>query len=119
MNGISYTKNGDYYIPDLKLTNAEQTPLGKYGRIRKTFLREHRRPLYTTLCIQGTLFSHCAEIDVRAHEQLDRLIAGLAKSAGVNEALKAADPLRWAATMNALRAQVEEIILHDLVYAES
>lgn len=119
MNRIDYIKNGDYYVPDLKLTPKEQTPLGKYGRMRKAYLKEHQSPLYKALCLKGKLESHCAEIDTCAQEQLEHLTADLARSAGITEALKAADPLGWAATMNALRAQAEEIILHDLIYAES
>lgn len=118
MNNLEYIKNGDYFIPALRLTADEQTPLGKYGRMRKAYLKEHQSPLYAALCLKGKLESHCAEIDVRAHAQLERLTADLARSAGITETLKAADPLGWAATMNALRAQAEEIIRHGLIYSE-
>ena len=84
--------------------------------MRKAFLKEHRKPIYTALCMQGTLFDHCAEIDARAHEQLARLISDLARSAGVTESLKATYPLRWVQRMNAITAQAEEIILHDIVF---
>ena len=115
MNRIDYIKNGDYFVPDLKLTPDEQTPLGKYGRMQKAYPKEHQSPLYTALCLKGKLESHCSEIDTRAQEQLDFLTVDLARSAGVTETLKAADPLGWAATMNALRAQAEEIIRHEIV----
>ena len=102
MTELTYTKNGDYLIPDLKIEVPEQ-PLGKYGRMRQKYLKE-------------TLFPHLREIDETARQRLERMMPELMKLAGVTEALKASDPLTWVGLMNSLKAQAEETILNELVY---
>ena len=112
MTELTYTKNGDYRIPNLKLSEEpESTPLGKYGMLRKTYLQEHRPILWNQMILSETLFPHLREIDETARQRLE-----LMKSAGVTEALKASDPLTWVGLMNSLKAQAEEIILNELVY---
>ena len=106
-NELTYTQNGDYLIPDLKLTEEpEAAPLGKYGRMR----RQH-------LVLEGKLYPHLREIDETAHRRLSEMMPQMAKEAGVTEALKAADPMKWAGLMNTLKAQAEEIILNELVFS--
>ena len=115
---ITYTKNGDYLIPNIGLPEQNgNTPLGKYGRIRREYLKEHRPILWNQMILDGTLFPHLREIDRAAYDQLDRMILELAKAASATEALKAADPMKWVGLMNACKAQVEEIILLELIFA--
>ena len=114
---MTYTKNGDYQIPDLKLSEEpESKPLGKYGMLRKAYLREHRPILWNQMILSETLFPHLREIDETAHRRLEQMMPELMQSAGVTEALKASDPLTWVGLMNTCKAQAEEIILNELVY---
>lgn len=112
---INYVKSGDYYIPDLKLTEEEQKPIGKYGRMRRDFLKQYRPAQYASLCLKGTLWPHLLEIDEAAGRFMEDLMRLLAEQAGVTEALKASDPLAWTQQMNSLQAQAEEIVLSELV----
>ena len=117
-NELTYTQNGDYLIPDLKLTEEpEAAPLGKYGRMRRQHLKEHRPILFQKLVLEGKLYPHLREIDETAHRRLSEMMPQMAKEAGVTEALKAADPMKWAGLMNTLKAQAEEIILNELVFS--
>ena len=114
---MTYTKNGDYLIPDLSLTESEQKPLGKYGRLRKTYLKEHRPILWNRMILSETLYSHLREIDETANRRLEQMMPAMMKSAGVTESLKASDPMKWVQTMNSLKAQAEEVILNELIYS--
>ena len=118
MTELTYTKNGDYRIPDLKLSeDPESKPLGKYGMLRKTYLREHRPILWNQMILSETLFPHLREIDETANNRLEQMMPELMKSAGVTEALKASDPMKWVGLMNTLKAQAEETILTELVFS--
>ena len=117
MSELTYTRSGDYLIPDLSLTEQPQAPLGKYGRMRKDYLKEHRPVLWNSLLLSGTLQEHLLETDAAAQSRLELLMPGLMKDAGATEALKARDPMRWVGLMNACKAQAEEIILRELVYS--
>ena len=114
---MTYTRNGDYLIPDLSLTEAEQKPLGKYGRLRKDYLKEHRPILWNRMILSETLYSHLREIDETANRRLEQMMPEMMKSAGVTESLKACDPMKWVQTMNSLKAQAEEVILNELIYS--
>ena len=114
---MTYTRNGDYLIPDLSLTETEQKPLGKYGRLRKDYLKEHRPILWNRMILSETLFPHLREIDETANRRLEQMMPELMKSAGVTESLKASDPMKWVQTMNSLKAQAEEVILNELIYS--
>ena len=117
MTELTYTKNGDYRIPDLKLSEEpESKPLGKYGMLRKTYLREHRPILWNQMILSETLFPHLREIDETANRRLEQMMPELMQSAGVTEELKARDQMKWVGLMNSLKAQAEEIILSELVY---
>ncbi len=117
MTELTYTKNGDYRIPDLKLSEEpESKPLGKYGMLRKTYLQEHRPILWNQMILSETLFPHLREIDETANRRLEQMMPELMKSAGVTEELKARDQMKWVGLMNSLKAQAEEIILSELVY---
>jgi len=114
--GGTYTQVRDYLIPDLVISEADQSPLGKYGRMRKRYLKEHRPVLYTNLLVTGKLDQHFAEIDMACEEQVELLIKQMAKLEGVTEALKAADQMEWVRRMNNIRNRAEEIVLRELVY---
>ena len=114
---MTYTRNGDYLIPDLSLKEAEQKPLGKYGRLRKDYLKEHRPILWNRMILSETLYPHLREIDETANRRLEQMMPEMMKSAGVTESLKASDQMKWVQTMNSLKAQAEEVILNELIYS--
>ena len=117
MSELNYTQNGDYLIPDLSLSEQSQTPLGKYGRMRKNYLKEHRPVLWNSLLLSEKLYPHLREIEEAANNRLELMMPELMKSAGVTEELKASDPMKWAGLMNTLKAQAEEVILAELVFS--
>ena len=113
-NGLNYTLVGDYYRPDIEIEVSQ--PLGKYGRARMKYLKEHRPGLYSRLFLSGKLYDDLHEADSEAQRLLDEMIPQMAAAAGINEDLKAADPMRWVGIMNAIKAQVEEIIWSVIVF---
>ena len=113
--GIRYELIGDYYYPCLIV--EESSPLSKYGRLRKRYLREHKRVLYYTLLTSGKLYEHLAEIDTSACAMAEYLIKEMAKRQGVTEQLKATDMMRWIGLMNNIRTCADEIVLNDIVYS--
>ena len=117
MNELTYTRSGDYWIPNLSLFQRESKPLGKYGRLRKKYLQEHRPVLWNSLILSEKLYPHLREIDEAANRRLEQMMPELMQSAGVTEALKASDPMKWVGLMNSLKAQAEEVILTELIYA--
>lgn len=117
MTNLTYKQNGDYLIPDLPLEQPEMMPLGKYARMRRTYLKEHQPVLFNSLLLKGQLYPHLQEIDRTANERLNRLMTELMQAQGVNEHLKASDPMRWTGLMNNLKAQAEEFLLTELVYS--
>ena len=117
MNQLTYGQNGDYLIPNLTLTEQERQPLGKYGRMRKQYLQEHRPVLWNSLLLSEKLYPHLREIDEAANSRLEEMMPKLMKAAGGTEALKASDPMRWTGLMNELKAQAEETILAELVFS--
>ena len=106
----------DYEIPAIGLSEAATENLGKYGRMRKQYLQAHKPELYNSLLLSGTLHTHLLEIDHTARKRLELMMPEMAKAAGATKELKAHDPLRWAGLMNACKAQVEEIILNELIW---
>ena len=116
-NPMNYIQNGDYLIPDLKLTEQPEKPLGKYGRMRKAYLKEHRPILYNQLLMSEKLYPHLREIDETANSRLEQMMPQLAKDAGATEQLKASDPMRWVGLMNTCKAQAEEILMAELIHS--
>lgn len=116
MNGLTYTKVGDYYLPNLVLKEQPNKPIGKYGRMRLRYLKEYRKGLYTSLLLTEKLYLHLLEIDEAANERLDILMPQLMKAAGVTEELKAVNQMKWVGLANNCKAQAEEIILYEIVY---
>jgi hypothetical protein len=115
---ITYSQCGDYYIPDLAIPQEEQQPIGKYGRMRKRYLKEQHPILFSELLLSGQLFPHLVEIDQACEGRMELLIMQMAKQEGVTEALKASDQMEWVALMNSIRSRAEEIVLHELIYVE-
>ena len=109
MSKLTYIRCGDYDIPNLKLSEQPETSIGKYGRMRKSYLKEHRPILYNQLLMSEKLYPHLLEIDWTAQERVDTMLPHMMEAAGVTEELKACDPMRWVGLMNTLTAQIEEI----------
>ena len=114
-NPMSYIQNGDYLIPNLKLSQQRSKPLGKYGRMRKTYLKEHRPILYNQMLLSEKLYPHLIEIDETAQSRLEQMMPQLAKEAGATEELKTSDPMKWVGLMNTCKAQAEEILMAELI----
>ena len=112
---LTYTRNGDNLFPALYLEDAN-LPIGKYGLLRKSYLKEHKRGWYSSLLLTGKLDEHLAEIDHSCNERIELIMNQLARREGVPETLKAADQMEWVARMNNIRAKAEEIVLSELVY---
>ena len=112
---LIYTRNGDYLFPDLCLEDANP-PIGKYGLLRKSYLKEHKRGWYSSLLLTGKLDAHLTEIDRACNERVELITNQLAQREGVTEALKASDQMEWVRRMNSIRVRAEEIVLDELVY---
>ena len=115
--GGTYRQEDDYLIPNLTLPDSGNYQIGKYGRMRRTYLKEHRKVLYANLVTEGTLFEHLAEIDQSCNKRMEIIVSAMAKQENVTEALKAADQMEWVRRMNSIRSRAEEIVLTELVYA--
>ena len=115
-NGLGYTLYGDYYLPDLEFPEEEEAHYGKYGILRKTYLKEHGKPYYQMLMLEGKLNKHLNRVDREAHERMDILVAQMAEKQGVNENLKRRDPMKWVRLMNNVKAGAEEIVMREIIY---
>ena len=115
--GGTYRQEGDYLIPNLVLPDTSDYKIGKYGRMCRSYLKEHRPSLYSTLVLDGILFKHLAEIDQACNERMETVISAMVKQEGVTEALKAADQMEWVRRKNSIHNRAEEIVLSELVYA--
>lgn len=117
MSTLTYIRCGDYDIPNLKLSEQPETSIGKYGRMRKSYLKEHRPILYNHLLMSEKLYPHLLEIDRAARERMEAMLPRMMEAAGITEELKArAPPLRWVGLMNTLKAQAEEIVLSEIIF---
>ena len=114
-NGLGYTLHGDYYLPDLVL-NEEGPTYGKYGMLRKQFLKEYRPARHQCLLLTGKLTEHLNQIDWDAREQVEMLMKRMAEKQGVTETLKMQDQMKWVGLMNNIKASAEEIVLKEIVY---
>ena len=114
--GIEYRLVGDYYIPNLILPNRKNVTLGKYGRMRAKYLKEHRKVEYTIMLIENILQDHLIEIDKTANERFDLLMKQFVEKENITENLKATNQMEWVGKMNAIKNAVEEIILKELIY---
>ena len=114
MSELTYMTVNDVQIPDLSLPETE--PIGRYGRMRQRYIKEHRPVLWNRLVLTGTLYEHLHEIETAAQSRIDLMLPKLAAEAGATEELKATDPLKWTGMMNACKARAEEVVLSELIY---
>ena len=112
---IQYIRVGDYYIPDLMLPE-EARPIGKWGRMHRDYLREHKPIQYNCLLLSGKLWTYLADLNEQAQDRLERISDQLKIAEGVAEELKAADPMAWVQRMNNIRARAEEVVREELIY---
>ena len=114
--GGTYREENGHLVPELELPTQSDYQIGKYGRMRLDYIKQHRRGRYTTLLTEGKLNAHLHETDLEANQMLEAIIPRLASERGVDEDLKARDMLRWAAEMNNIKASAEEIVLREVIY---
>ena len=117
-NGLWYALIGDYYIPVLTMSSEEQRPSGKWGRMYRDYIKEHRPILFTDLVLSSQLWSHLADLNEQVQERLSLIIEQMKATEGVTEEMKAADQMAWVSAMNSIRNRAEEIILRELIYGE-
>lgn len=116
MQKMQYTKEGDYFLPNLLPPQEETRLIGKYGRMRRNYLKEHRRILYTNLLTSEKLNEHLAEIEEVAQNRMELLVRQLAETQNITEELKARDQMEWIGRMNNIRNAAEEIVRSELIY---
>ena len=117
-NGLWYELIGDYYIPVLTLSSEEQRPIGKWGRMHRDYLKEHRPILFNDLILSGQLWTYLADLNEQAQERLSVIVEQMKEAEGVTEDLKAADQMAWVGAMNSIRNRAEEIILREMICGE-
>ena len=117
-NGFWYELIGDYYIPVLTLSSEEQRPIGKWGRMYRDYIKEHRPILYNDLLLSDQLWTYLADLNEQAQERLSLIIEQMKASEGVTEELKAADQMAWVGSMNSILNRAEEIILREMICEE-
>lgn len=113
---LTYHRCGDYLLPALTIPD-ESVTLGKYGRMRKTYLKAHKPIVYNTLLLSGKLTEHLIGVDAECRERLETLLPQMMRQEGVDEALKARDQMEWVRRMNSIQNRAEEILLNELIYA--
>ena len=112
---IRYIRVGDYYIPDLTLSE-ETRPIGRWGRMHREYLREHKPIQYNCLLLSGKLWTYLADLNQQAQDRLERMIDQMKVSEGITEALKVSDPMAWVQRMNNIRARAEETVREELIF---
>ena len=115
--GISYTLQGDYYLPDLALCDEEEQSIGLWGQRHLRYIKQHRKVLYLNLLTNGKLYGHLADIDKQAEDVLSRLVKQMAGREGVTEEPKANSQMEWVARMNNIHSRATEIVNNDIIYA--
>ena len=115
-SGGTYTQKNGYLYPNITMPEEDKTPIGKYGRMRKRYLEEHRPIVYSQLFVSGKLFSHLQEIDKSCCERIELIVAQMTKKEGITEKLKAANQMEWIRRMNGVINRAEEIVLSELIY---
>ncbi len=114
--GGTYREENGVFLPNLELPEQPNVNIGKYGQMRLGFLKKHRRGTYTTLLTEGKLAEHLINTDEEAHSMVDSLTSELAKKHGIDESLKATNPLLWVQEMNNCKASAEEVVLREVIY---
>lgn len=115
-NGIHYTLHGNYYFPDIAAPETDSRPIGKWGRMHREYLKEHKPGLYSHLILSGKLYRHLAELNDQAQARLEVIVRQMQRSEGVDEKMKAQDQMLWIGRMNSIRERAEEIILAELIF---
>ena len=113
---ITYSKYGDYYLPNLVLSEEEPATYGRFGRIRLKYLKEHRRVLYINLLTSDELTQHLNEVDRQAREMLELLVKQMAQEQGITEQMKAEDQMAWVGAMNNIRSAAEEVVMQEIMF---
>ena len=117
INDMNYVLAGDYYIPDLKLPNEERT-IGKYGRMHRDYLKEHKPMRFNDLVLEGQLWTYLADLNEQAQRRLQLIIHQMQEAESVTEELKAKDQMAWVRAMNSIQNRAEEIVLCEMIYGE-
>ena len=112
----TYRGEEDYSIPNLLPPETPKHPIGKYGLICQTYLREHRPIVYNTMVLAGTLWQYLADVDQTCNERMELLVGQMARQEGVTESLKAASGMDWVRRMNSIHSRAEEIVMREVVY---
>ena len=115
--GISYTRQGDHYLPDLALPAEEEKPFGIWGQRHLEYIRQYKRLLYLDLLTSCRLNTYLADVDRQAQERFERLIEGMKQAQGITEQLKAINGLEWTGRLNDIRARAREIVNSEIIYA--
>ncbi len=115
--GGNYRRAGDYFVPNIHLDETNECQLGKYGRMWKRYLEEHRPVLFNRMVLDGSLWKHLSEVDAVCRERMECTVSAMARQEGVSEKLKATDPLEWVRRMNSIHSRAEEITYAEVVYA--
>ena len=115
---ITYRNENGIMIPNVKVPDAPKTPLGIYGRMRRDYLKQNHRSIYSAMMLKGILLAHLAEIDKTCHEEFEIRVKAMSDAKGVTEELKAKDMLKWTGLMNNIQNSVREELMHEIVYAE-
>ena len=116
-NELTYTQVGDFLLPNIMLSESSTKPLGRYGRMRKEYLKETNETTYEGMLVTQELIPHCQSIQEQAEERKQLLIKQMAQAEGINEELKAKDPMSWVGSMNNIKARAEEIVLQEIIYS--
>ena len=116
-DGLEYIRSGDYFIPNLTLPE-ETRPMGKWGRMHREYLKEHKPIQYNCLLLSGKLWTYLADLNEQAQDRLERMIDQMKTTEGITETLKASDPMAGVGAMNSIRNRAEEIILREMIYGE-
>jgi hypothetical protein len=112
---LTYRTEGDFQLPNLDVPEAPK--VGKYGMLRRSYLRNHKQAIYTGMLLSGKLNPHLEEVDRRSNEMMEQLTTQMAQTEGVPEQMKATDEMKWVALMNNIRQRAEELVLTELVYS--
>lgn len=114
--GISYTLQGDYYLPELALPEQEEKPIGLWGQRHLQYIKQHQKVRYTNLLTSGKLNGYLSDIDKQAEDMFFRFVKQMTECEGVTEKLKEDNQMEWVARMNNIRSRATEITNHDIIY---
>ena len=115
MQELTSIRCGDYYIPDIRLPE-ENRPIGRWGRLHRDYIKEHRPILFNDLCLSGELWTYLADLNEQAKRRLDLIIEQMKAAEGVTEGMKQHDQMAWVGAMNSIRNRAEEIVLREMIY---